>query len=379
MSNNTKPKAPDFLLLYNGKNMTKDISSNLIQITWTHQLSGESDELEVELEDVDGRWLNTPFYPQKGAALKLSFGYAGEALIPVPSATIDEISLSGPPSTVSIRARSASSQTPVRTRSNQGFENTTLKKIAEQLAQKHGFKLIGEIDPLPLDRVTQYGQTDLAFLQKIATQHGYAVRVQAVEKELIFIKRSALHTKDALRSYALSDLTTWNVTDQVGDVPASGSTSYHDPNSKKLVTYGVKDGQTTVLGDKSAGKTSSADHAQKKQRATTKEVAASLAQSHLELKQLERTVANITLPGDPLLRAGMAIGLHGLGLLSGKYTCTKAAHTISRSNGYTMALELKRVVPGEAAGKAGAKNTLKVYGKSGGEVKVVDQIAKVKK
>ena len=49
---------PVFMLSYGQKNITNDITPYVLSVTYTDYLSGQSDELEVELEDADGRWIN---------------------------------------------------------------------------------------------------------------------------------------------------------------------------------------------------------------------------------------------------------------------------------------------------------------------------------
>ena len=71
---------PAFELSYNGKSITADIARHALSVSYTDHLSGESDELDVELEDVDGRWLDG-WYPDKGATLALKLGYRGAALV----------------------------------------------------------------------------------------------------------------------------------------------------------------------------------------------------------------------------------------------------------------------------------------------------------
>ncbi|WP_406850629.1 hypothetical protein WH390_02055 [Candidatus Arsenophonus nilaparvatae] len=121
----------------------------MLGIRFTDQLSGQSDELTVELEDSAGRWRGA-WYPGKGDTLSLALGRVGTPLRPCGTFSIDEIELSGPPDTVSLRGLSASVTTALRTRSYRAFEQTSLAAIARRIAQKHHLTLEGQIAPLPL-------------------------------------------------------------------------------------------------------------------------------------------------------------------------------------------------------------------------------------
>lgn len=60
---NTVPH-PVFQLSYGQRNITSDIAPYVLSVTYTDYLSGQSDELEVTLEDSDGRWINA-WYPRR--------------------------------------------------------------------------------------------------------------------------------------------------------------------------------------------------------------------------------------------------------------------------------------------------------------------------
>lgn len=85
--------APQARIIYEGKDISADISPYLLSVGYTDRLSGESDELELRLEDTDGRWRGD-WYPGKGDSLAVSIGYAGQELVSCGSFEIDEIELS---------------------------------------------------------------------------------------------------------------------------------------------------------------------------------------------------------------------------------------------------------------------------------------------
>ncbi|WP_334469786.1 hypothetical protein [Arsenophonus sp. PmNCSU2021_1] len=66
----------------------------------------------------------------------MALGRVGAPLRPCGTFSIDEIELSGPPDTVSLRGLSASVTTALRTRSYRAFEQTSLAAIARRIAPK---------------------------------------------------------------------------------------------------------------------------------------------------------------------------------------------------------------------------------------------------
>ena len=148
----------------------------------------------MELDDTDGRWLNA-WYPGKGDTLTLKVGYRGEKLLSCGTFSIDEIEVSSPASVVSIRGVATSVNSALRTKSSRGFESTTLAAIAGRIAKKHQLKLVGSIEAIKIDRVTQYAETDVAFLHRLASEYGYAVKI--VSDQLIFSHLASLRSQGA--------------------------------------------------------------------------------------------------------------------------------------------------------------------------------------
>lgn len=90
MSGPVEVPVPQARIIYEGKDISADISPYLLSVGYTDRLSGESDELELRLEDTDGRWRGD-WYPGKGDSLTVSIGYAGQEPVSCGSFEIDEI------------------------------------------------------------------------------------------------------------------------------------------------------------------------------------------------------------------------------------------------------------------------------------------------
>lgn len=341
---------PAFELSYNGKSITADIARHALSVSYTDHLSGESDELDVELEDVDGRWLDG-WYPDKGATLALKLGYRGAALVAAGSFDIDEVEYRSPPSTVRIRALATGVQHPLRTKNGRAYEQITLQALAQRVAKRHRMKLQGKIETVNIDRLTQYHETDLQFLQRVADQHGYVCKVMDNNRKLVFWKRSDLMQSPSVRRYTPAQLMAWQAQDQLSKVPAQVDVSYHDPAKRALRTASVR-----VDAKAPGGKASSADIVKLTRKAAGKRQAEQMAAAELERRQLERTRMSITVDGSPQLAAGSNIDLDGFGKLSGRYQIQRASHRISRQDGYVCELELKRVSAGAAQNTANERN-----------------------
>ena len=373
---------PVFVIHYEKKNITNDLTPYVRSVTYTDYLSGQSDTLEVELEDVDGRWIDT-WYPGKGDTLSADIGYDNAPLLPCGSFEIDEIEFSFPPSVVVIRALSTGVKKSVRTRVGRAYENTTLAAVAQRIAKRNKLTLVGKIREIRIDRVTQYQERDVEFLTRLAREFGYAFKITG--SKLVFSELAELRGTKAAVTLTLQDLSHLTLRDKIKEVYQEVKQKYHNPKTKKLEVYGVKDGQVQVVGQsaaksKDSGQQVSADTLKMSARTGSKATAQVKAQAALDASNLQQTAGNMTAPGNTKLVAGNTLELQRCGKLGGKYLVESARHRMERSGGYTTEMEVKRVAlpvarGGTGPGTAGSKKSgkkLDVYGvKTDGTVGVV--------
>lgn len=86
-----------------GEDITQRIQPRLMQLTLTDNRGMEADQLDLTLDDSDGRL----DIPTRGASIHLSLGWSDTGLIDKGSYTVDEVEHSGTPDQLTIRARSA--------------------------------------------------------------------------------------------------------------------------------------------------------------------------------------------------------------------------------------------------------------------------------
>lgn len=127
-------------IVYNGKNISSDVTSHLVSLKYTDHVHGKSDEIEITLEDVDAKWRND-WYPKKGDKIVASIGEDKDSSFDCGEFEIDEIELSGPPDTVTIRALATGHSSALRTKNSSAHEGKTLKEIAQTIAANHGLTI----------------------------------------------------------------------------------------------------------------------------------------------------------------------------------------------------------------------------------------------
>ncbi len=143
---------PIFKLEYNQKNITQDVSGYVLNIEYTDFEHGQSDEITITLENSEGLWCGS-WIPSKGDALRLFIGYAGEKLLNCGIFEIDEIELNSPPDIIIVKALATGIKKSFRQKNSVGYENKTLKQIANEVAKRHNLTLVGEIENIKVERI----------------------------------------------------------------------------------------------------------------------------------------------------------------------------------------------------------------------------------
>ena len=194
---------PIFELFYEQKNITKDVSPYVTSIEYTDVEHGESDELQITFEDSEKLWQGA-WIPTKGDALRAYIGYEAEKLLNCGVFEIDELEYDTPPDVITVKGLATGIKKPLRQKNSQGYENKTLKQIAKEIADKHGYTLVGEVADIRVDRITQNKERDLTFLTKLAEEYGYIFKI--AENNLVFYDVKKLKGANSTQIFYKSDL-----------------------------------------------------------------------------------------------------------------------------------------------------------------------------
>lgn len=302
-------------------------------------------------------------------------GYLGEKLLSCGTFSIDEIEVSSPASVVSIRGVATSVNSALRTKSNRGFESTTLAAIAGRIAKKHQLKLVGSIEVIKIDRVTQYAETDVAFLHRLASEYGYAVKI--VSDQLIFSHLATLRSQEPVRQLTPQDVARYSLRDTINRVYKSARVKHQKSSTKKLIVYEADGGTSDSDKQVKGGKVTSADRLQVNSRVSDPDSARIKANSALARHNEYQQSGSLTLMGASQLTAGNKIELSGFGQLSGPWLITTARHTLDRRSGYVTELDVARgpVTQGKAkkGNKTSKTQTLTVYKPDGSTSTVIKE------
>jgi len=319
-----------FSLLYNGKDISTDISENVISIEYVDKLKTEADELSVNLEDAARLWQNA-WYPDKGATLQLYIRFGGQQLN-AGNFTIDEIEGNGSATgdTVSIKAIGATFKKSFRTRRSRAHENKSLREIANTIAGDLGLKVQGNIIDVRPSRTHQYRESSLHFLNRLAEQYGYFFSIRG--DVLTFEHYKDIEGRAPSLTFGRSDLISWRVKDNTMQTFTNTRIRYHLPKEKKVISYGVSTDPSDYSGDtlELHGRCENQQQAQLMSEYALHQNNGRMVQGEIE------TVGNL------LLISGNTVRLQQLGKFSGVFLVDGARHTISR-DGYKTSASIYRV------------------------------------
>ncbi|WGV57784.1 contractile injection system protein, VgrG/Pvc8 family [Brevibacillus brevis] len=327
-------------LKYENVDISADLQPHLKSWTYTDNLSGQADDIQITLVDTSHKWIGS-WMPSTGAVLKgtiIRENFESEGKfdkLPLGQFEIDTVDFNFPPSEVTIKGISVPESSSLRGQAkSKAWEKTKLSVIAGDKAKKAGLKLLFDVNENPeYDRIEQTEETDLAFLMRLCNDAGLCLKVTGthlcVLDEVKYEQQEAIRTirKDSnIKSFRASITTT--------GLYSSCRVEYHDTKSKKTIKASFtppkapKTGRELFINQKVASVAEAQRLAKKKLREANKNA----------------VKVSLAMVGDPVYVAGVTLNIAEFGFFNGKYIITQATH--SQQSGYDTALELRRCLEG---------------------------------
>jgi phage protein D len=313
--------------IYKVKYKGSDITEHVTSLSYTDKVHGESDELTLTVEDSDGRWQNS-WYPTKGDKLTATIGSTDCGTF-----EIDEITLSGPGDSITVKGIASGITKAMRTKDTVAHEKKKLKEVVEFTAKKIGCRVDGEFDDNPqLERVTQHRENGLSFMNRIGNEYGYVVALR--NDTVTFTKREKLEQKEHITVIGKSDISSYSFSDKTQEVYKKAKSTYHNPANREVVEH-TADSTTSIDG--------TSDTLMVYTKSENKQQAEIKAKSQLYKANTQNKKGSVTLSGNERLVAGINIKIEGFGKFSGKYHIESSTHKIDKGGGHITSLELKGV------------------------------------
>lgn len=372
-----------------GADITRTLDPAKLTFTYKDEAMGKADSVQLELEDVERSWIDENF-SEKGAKLEAAIQVynwraPGDNLEQrCGSFTVDSVSFKGPPNTLTLSANSIPTNTKIKSKNTtRAWENTTFRKVADQVAEENGMQVEWETQQEPqYKRLEQMDQSDLAFIQRHANECGLAVKI--TDNKIVFFDEEDYEAKDPVDTIAYGgvNILSWSFNSKLTDCVAGATCAYQNPETGQL----TKEEFTPQNKPNTGGLLADHDHPgyesdwaamtgaslkrfaplssllprqgfglmdwnkpdptqQKGKGAGGKKVGGRRAKKLARKKNKNENTAQFLVVGNPLLCAGKTVKVEGFGRYSGKYIIQSATHKLG-GGGYTTDISLTLTLEG---------------------------------
>ncbi len=322
---------PDFKIIAAGANITAQIKERFLGLTISDEDGTKSDSVDIQLDDRDG----LIELPRPGALLTVSLGYRETGLMPMGAFTSDEVTISSPPATLSIRAKAADLGGGVKGQKTRSWHDKALTEIVATIAGEN--KLEPKVSPrykaIHYAHIDQTAESDLSFLTRLGRDHDALVSVKG--GALLFMPRGVAETAGGVpippRPIRPSDTVSWTLTLTKREAYKSVIAPWHDRKAAQRREVRAGEGEPALklrhvyANEAEATQAAKAKHGEVERGSDTLEV----------VMQGDPTVT----AGIHLLAAGFRAGVNGL------WAVTSATHDLTAS-GYTTSARCERPTSG---------------------------------
>lgn len=328
---------------YNKKNVTESIRKYLIGWTYTDYLSGQINNIQIDLQDSEHLWMSK-WMPTKGAWIKAAINmehwpkHGDKKRRNLGAFEVDTIQIKGPPSVATIKALAVPESMAIRGQDrNKAWEKTTLKALASTIAKRAKLKLFYDTAENPkYDRIEQSGESDLVFLNRLCANEGLCLKIES--QKIIVLDEEKYERRPIIRRLQrkrdIDEILDWSFDSQTHETYRSCVVTHFDSKSKKTI-------KGTYIPPKPPP-TSKILFVNEEAKSVAE--AKKIAKKKLREKNKEAVTGSITVIGNPMYYAGATIDLQRFGWFDGKYIITEVTH--SKNGGYTTTLNLRKCLEG---------------------------------
>ncbi|WP_085720047.1 phage late control D family protein [Pseudomonas sp. B22(2017)] len=163
---------PVFQIVADGKDITALINDRLLLLRTSDKPGMESDEFELRIDDR----AQAVTLPSRGAKIEVFLGYSAQAMARLGSYTVDEVEVTGPPDTITLRGKASDMRGSGKTTRSGSWEDVALAKIVSDVAARNGWEPGCTVQTKVL-RVDQRNESDFNFITRLAKQYDCTAKV----------------------------------------------------------------------------------------------------------------------------------------------------------------------------------------------------------
>ncbi|MGU3541040.1 phage late control D family protein [Methylobacterium sp. A54F] len=334
-------REPAVALTYGTRDLMPVWGPLLVSVTITDEKGIESDKLVVELDDKDGQCV----YPGVGEVVTVEIGYVGEAGRVRGEFEIDQIDMEGWPQKITIHGTPVSAKKATkenRTEAHKKEDTPTVGDLAKKIAKRNGWtpKVASEIAKIPVEYEGQAGETDAAFLTRLARRYGAILTVK--QGRMVMTKAAAGKSASGLTLPALKvapgvNLVSYRASWKGRERHGKAQAHYFDRRDVKRIDVDAGQGEITY---------------RLRQPFKSRDEAKRAAEAAVASLARQEGSATFVIEGDTAVGAEQPIDVSGIrGRVDGRWNATRAEHQVEDGK-YLTTLECE--TPGSESGEGGS-------------------------
>ena len=224
------------VVIFNKVDISDEIAHSISSLNYTDNSKNAIDDLELELENLDYRWLKE-WYPDENAQLLVGIHEEKENetnFLDLGTFYVDEPTLEN--NKLNLKCLALPLDQNIRDQKNSvAWENITLKELVMQIANKHEMNAEIYADNEFFKRLDQNQETDLAFINRVVKETGLNMKVS--DDKIIIFDDEEMEKNDTVEIFNINDerIRSFSLKKKNKEIYDNVEVSYYDPDKKKVI------------------------------------------------------------------------------------------------------------------------------------------------
>ena len=224
------------IVIFNKVDISDEIAHSISALNYTDNSKNAIDDLELELENLDYRWLKE-WYPDENAQLLVGIHEEKENetnFLDLGTFYVDEPTFEN--NRLNLKCLALPLDQNIRDQKNSvAWERITLKELVTQIASKHEMNAEIYADDEFFERLDQTQETDLAFINRVVKETGLNMKVS--DDKIIIFDDEEMEKNDTVEIFNINDerIRSFSLKKKNKEIYDNVEVSYYDPDKKKVI------------------------------------------------------------------------------------------------------------------------------------------------
>ena len=224
------------VIIFNKIDISEDVAHSISSLNYTDNSRNAIDDLEIELENQDYRWLRE-WYPDENSQLLVGiyeengkeskFLDLGTFYVDEPTFDNDRLNLKciALPLNQNLRDQ----------KNTVAWERINLKELVTKIANKHEMSVEIDCDNEFFERLDQNQETDLSFINRVIKETGLNMKVS--DDKIIIFDDEEMLKNETIDTFNIKDerIRNFSLKKKNKDIYDKVEVSYYDPDKKKVI------------------------------------------------------------------------------------------------------------------------------------------------